>query len=192
MWVELVESRKRRIESGSESDNNFGLFFASLCQITRDQLAEWDNSARAWLRRADNVKQVQQTQLMLVCNNIDLPVNLKLDVYDNVIAGWTDSLRGMESLLSGLPQRVQDGSLLLSLSSWHIYPNMTVSKHCPVCPHKSQSRVLIYSLQILGKASVKQNDCLVPDVADIILNMESSPAHVSRGVYWCLSLSKLR
>jgi hypothetical protein len=87
---------------------------------------------------------------MLICNNLNLPVSLKLDVYQNVITGWTTSLRGLEDLLAGLPQRVQDGSLLLALSSWHLYPDIMV---CSCLRYLNQASVLML-IAMVARSSV--------------------------------------
>lgn len=94
--------------------------------LAREQLSEWDNSARAWLRRADEVKKKQQVQLTLICSNLDIPVSIKADTFENVVEGWKNALVGMENLLGGQSQRVQDGGILLALAAWHLYPNMIV------------------------------------------------------------------
>lgn len=47
-------------------------------------------------------------------------------------------------------------------------------------------------LQVLGNQRIEQNDELIPAGAELILALESSPAHSNRGIYWCLSLSHLR
>jgi hypothetical protein len=122
-----VERRKRQIDKTFEQDRaNIALLFASQCVLAREQLSEWDNSARAWLRRADEVKKKQQVQLTLICSNLDIPVSIKADTFENVIEGWKSALIGMENLLAGQSQRVQDGGILLALASWHLYPNMIV------------------------------------------------------------------
>ena len=105
--MEIVECRKRQIDQKFEQDRaNIALFFASQCILARDQLSEWDNSARAWLRRADHVKKKQQVQLTLICSNLDIPVSIKADTFESVIEGWKNALIGMENLLAGQSQRV--------------------------------------------------------------------------------------
>jgi len=48
---------------------------AAQITIDRQQLAEWDNNARAWLRSADEAMNKEQTQLMLIVNNLNITVN---------------------------------------------------------------------------------------------------------------------
>lgn len=40
---------------------------------------------------------------------------------------WTTALRAMDSLIRGMPQQVQDGASLLGISSWHLYPDISVA-----------------------------------------------------------------
>ena len=127
IWVELVE--KRKIELSQENISDFyhpGLVAAQIT-ISRDQLAAWDNSARTWLRAADQVKSLQQKQLMLIVKNISIPVDTNQgNTYRSVINAWTTALSSMEKIINGAPQRVQNGAFLLGLSSWHIYPDLEV------------------------------------------------------------------
>jgi hypothetical protein len=128
IWVEIVEARKKELLQAVDHEPlSLPALLAAQVVLDREQLAEWDNSARAWLRRADEGKRQEQTQLMLILNNLDIPVNSKLDTYSSVIFAMKTALLAMEELLEGRPQGVQDGSLLLALSCWHIYPDLIVS-----------------------------------------------------------------
>ena len=62
IWVELVAARKNEIKQGLQNNNNISTSsVVGACQdITRNDLALWDSSARAWLRRADKAKQWSQ------------------------------------------------------------------------------------------------------------------------------------
>lgn len=123
-----MTSRRQEIERGN--DHEFvpiASHFASQISVSMEQLAEWDNSARAWIRRGDDVKKKERVQQILIYNNLDVPVSVKGETYHNVLQGWTEALLGIENLLCGQSQKVQDGSLLLALSSWHLYPDMIVS-----------------------------------------------------------------
>ncbi|EMR66652.1 hypothetical protein UCREL1_6361 [Eutypa lata UCREL1] len=93
LWVELVERRKHEIMRGVQ-ETNMGIaadIMAAQQHITREQLAHWDSSARAWLQTADSAKRLQQTQLMLIINNVRLPVNSSRDPYESVITAWTSA-----------------------------------------------------------------------------------------------------
>jgi hypothetical protein len=122
----------------SEKSASLPVLLAGQCVITREQLAEWDNSARSWLRRAEQVMKKQQKQVLLICSNINLPVNARPNTYDNVMEGWKTSLRAMDNLLSGQSQMVYDGGLLLALTSWHLYPDMIVSYYYHPLRYTSQ------------------------------------------------------
>ncbi len=105
VWVELVKERKKEIERQCESGEAlpYGTLIATQQPISRSQLAEWDASARAWLRTADQAKAFQQKQLMLVIDNIDIPVNHNITVYSSVIEAWKTALQGLENLVVGMP-----------------------------------------------------------------------------------------
>ena len=173
LWVELVDRRRREIEKicTDDSPSHFALLQAAHQDIERSHLADWDASTRAWLQTADEVKQLQQTQLMVIVNNLQLPVSNNMNVYQSILESAKSALLSMESLLTGTAQRVQEGAFLLGLSAWHIYPDMVV--------HGSMIQ------------EIKQNDSLVPVGSIVILGLEASTESHS-GVYWSLPLAHLR
>ncbi len=79
----------------------------------------------------------------------------------------------VEKLTQGMPHSIVDGSVLLALSAWHIYPDMSV----------------------LGKHShfVRQDDSLVAQGGVLTLGLESalstSDDSISNGVTWSLPLA---
>ena len=173
LWVEIVACRRREIEINCTGDEakDYVLLQAAQQDLTRSNLADWDSSARAWLRTADEAKQLQQTQLMLIINNLHIPVSNNMSVYHSIIESSKNALVSMESVLKGMPQRVQSGALLLGLSAWHLYPDMVV--------HGSVTR------------KVQQRDQLVPTGTMITLGLESV-TEANMGVYWSLPLAHLR
>ncbi|KAI3325817.1 hypothetical protein HD806DRAFT_521311 [Xylariaceae sp. AK1471] len=143
-------------------------------ETSRSDLSDWDASARAWLRVADQVMTKQQTQAKLIIDNLDIPVNSKPDTYDSVIDAWASSMRQMEKLLCGIPLQVHRGDILLGLLSWHLYPDMK-------CLLKVER-------------TIRQNDPLLTDRGIITLSLEPSPrvANDCQSVYWALPLAHLR
>ena len=127
IWIELVSARKKEMqlkrEQGAQSMENY---LASLSELDRNDLAELDNSARAWIRRGDEVQVKRQTQVRLILDNMDIPVGATQSTLANVMEGWTTALIGIEALLRGESQRVHHGGLALALSSWHLYPDLEV------------------------------------------------------------------
>lgn len=99
---------------------------ASQVSLTRQQLAEWDNSARAWLGFADRARDEQQTKLKLVIDDIEQSIATKSSLYESIIDAWTVALLGMEELLKGSSQGVSHSGVILALASWHLYPNLSV------------------------------------------------------------------
>ncbi|KAH7134953.1 hypothetical protein B0J11DRAFT_425484 [Dendryphion nanum] len=172
LWVELVERRKKEIH---ESFNATGAsqvasVMAAQQVFTRDQLSAWDASARSWLQTADTVKRLQQTQLMLIINNVRMSVNANKDPYESVTKAWISAMSAMERLICGVPQRVQEGAILLAISSWHLYPNM---------------QVLTEDIK-----DVDQKDELMQNSLLTISNAGSNAS--VEGVVWSLPLSRMR
>ncbi|OCL05909.1 hypothetical protein AOQ84DRAFT_224383 [Glonium stellatum] len=174
-WVELVKEQQKDINTRLENGEAlpFGLAAAAKqLEIPRTQLADWDASARAWLRTADSIKLRQQTQLKLIPSNITLPINQQQSVFTSVIAAWTTALQTMEKLISGMPQAAQDGASLLGLSAWHLYPDMAVLGPNPI--------------------DLQMHDPLVSRGGVLTLGLCASSGHNRLGVYWSLSLAHLR
>ncbi|KAG8667522.1 hypothetical protein FPOAC1_012355 [Fusarium poae] len=176
VWVDIVTARKREIQA----DENLGgleklaLDAATRQQISREQLAQWDTSARAWLRCADEAKGIKrkQTQLLLILKNIAIAVNSITDTYKSVMQAWKSAMTLVENLLLGQPQEVRDGAILLGLSAWHLFPDLIV----------------------LGSTvtQVKQRDPLVAQGGILtvgIADTHSDQAH--RGISWSLPLASL-
>lgn len=116
IWVEIVEIRKQKLRE-REDHFDFPEIAALQATITREQLAEWDASARAWLRTADHARSKQQTQLRLIIENVDVDVSEKLNTYDSVMHAWTTAIITVDNLVAGVAQSVQNGSVLLGLSA---------------------------------------------------------------------------
>lgn len=140
--------------------------------ISRDDLATFDASARAWLSSADSAKQLQQDQLMLILKNIPSWVSTGPSTYSKVITAWKAAMQGLEDLLNNKPQQISDGTILLAISAWHIYPDL----------------IVLHSKTI--KVSFK--DPLIPAAAVITVGLESTDADVDLGIRWSLTLSHLR
>lgn len=172
LWVELVERRKEKIHEAYNATNATGISAIMAAQqlFRREQLSAWDSSARSWLQTADTTKRFQQTQLMLIINNVGLPVNTARDPYSSVITAWTSALNAVERLLNRIPQRVEDGSVLLAISSWHLYPNMHVLAE-----------------------NAKDVDLKDNLMTDSLLTLSTVRGDFTKeGVFWSLPLSRMR
>jgi hypothetical protein len=173
VWYELVMHRRKEIAGKYEEGET--LRFATLTAaaqaiISRSHLAEWDASARAWLRTADRVKSRAQKQLMLIVANLNISVSNDMAVYSSVMAAWKSALESMEKLVSGMPQATNIGPPLLALSSWHLYPDL---------------------LAIGDKeVSVRFNDALISPGGNLTIGLSTEDGE-GRGVYWSLSLAHL-
>lgn len=129
IWDQIITSRREEIahkfmDSGS-------IPFATLSAATQQpislsSLAAWDASARAWLRTADASKMKEQTQFFLIFRNLTMAINEDGRVYDSILSAWTGGLQTLEGLIDGAPHNIRDGSVLLAISAWHIYPDIMV------------------------------------------------------------------
>ncbi|KAF2719024.1 hypothetical protein K431DRAFT_229354, partial [Polychaeton citri CBS 116435] len=174
IWSELVQHRKSLLEGKVSTSGSFHTseLAASRIEITRDQLADWDASARAWVASADKVKAVQQVQLRLIMENISLPVSRKTELYPAVIDAWSKAMVALDNLILGQPQRIHSGDVLLGISAWHLYPDMAVLQ-------EQTHRVC-------------QNDELIHPGGVITIGLENRPDQAGDGIYWSLPLAHLR
>lgn len=173
IWEQILAARKRELLEFSESGAiHLQSLAAAQLSLSREQLADWDASARAWLRAADSVKKIRQKQLTLIVENLNIPVNRNMDVYASVMQAWKTAMITMDKLVGGMGHSVQDGSVLLGLSSWHLYPDLIV----------------------LGKvtAETKQGDSLIAPGGIVTIGLQGVEAHQDRGVYWSLPLAHVR
>ena len=120
--MEIVKQRSGNIlnecEGGRPAD--FRDVAAAKNALTRQQLAEWDASARAWLHAADRVKAREQKQLMLILNNIHQYIDSARGTFSSVMEAWQRSLTVFEALLNGVSQKEKRGETFLALSAWHL------------------------------------------------------------------------
>ena len=173
IWVELVDERKREIEEAFR-DNHLvseSSLLSTRQDISRQELALWDASTRAWLRSADQAKARQQNQLMLILKNINVPFSGGSSTYIRVIEAWRQAMIGLENLLHGRPQSISNGEVLLALSAWHLFPDLIV----------------------LGKetTNVKFKDALVPHSGIGTIGLRPADAS-KKAIQWSLTLSHLR
>lgn len=174
IWTELLNCRRMSLEDEFRNKGTMDMrtVVAAKQQIDRAQLAEWDASARAWLRIADIAKNLQHKQLLLILGNLDKTVNSKPVLYDSVINAWTTGMEGMEALLQGSPMMMQTGDMALALSSWHIYPDLNIVSSATKMVH--------------------QKDDLVPPSGILTIGLERHNSGSPKGLQWSLPLAHLR
>lgn len=175
IWVELVEERRKAIAQSLERDEEVSFASAAAAaqqEITRSQLADWDASARAWLQTADSIMRTKQTQLRLILENISMSMGSETKVLPSVVDKWVQTLNTMERLIKGIPQEVQDGSAIIGLAAWHIYPN----------------------IEVFGSRNVQvpMNDSLVSPGGVLTLGCSPSATSHRSGVSWSLSLDQYK
>lgn len=89
IWAELVLERKKELAAADETDPMYQHFtHLSKWSVAREQLAEWDASARSWVQAADEAMGKKEKQLRLILDNISLPVNTSPNMYQNVLQTW--------------------------------------------------------------------------------------------------------
>ncbi|CZR63730.1 uncharacterized protein PAC_13627 [Phialocephala subalpina] len=116
IWDELVVKRREDIQRQcaaaaypSKYDSDV---LATKQDISRESLAAWDASARAWVQSADQAESRRHTQLMLILDNINVPVNNEKDLFRSVTVAWFTALRAMENLAKA--------SSRLSSAPWNV------------------------------------------------------------------------
>jgi hypothetical protein len=174
IWDELVSERKREIHRKVDVGDAVPTQSLAAAQqvFTRSQLADWDASARAWLLTADDAKMREQKKLMLILKNIQLPVDNRTNVYESVTSAWMATMTALEKLLKGMPQGVHNGTVLLGLSAWHLYPDIVVFADKP--------------------SKVTFGDELMTDAGHLTIGLQSADDDGRNGIYWSLSLAHLR
>ena len=113
IWTEIIAERKRLLSSLGENDPlNMTSLAASQVRISRDQVASWDSSIRAWLLTANEAYRVSHTQLRLIIENVGVGVNAITSVYPSVVDAWRNAMTTVENLLCGQGQFTQDHPFL--------------------------------------------------------------------------------
>lgn len=171
IWIELVAERKRHIEENLDDSQLQGMAARMACQqdISRNELAKWDASARAWLLSADEVKKREKTQFKLITKDFGMFASSVSNTYASILDVWTVAMLSLQDLINGMPQKISKGALLLGISAWHIYPDLNV---------------------VGPTAYVKFKDSLVSPGGIITIGLSCSDD--DPGAKWSLSLSHLR
>lgn len=173
IWFELVECRKKQINSecdGSES-THIPQLLAAQQEITRKELAEWDSSSRAWVSLANRVKKKEHQELEPILQSLTIPVDTSVDLFTSVMRAWNIAMSTVDGLIRGMPHSV-NGAVLVAISAWHIYPDIDMFD-----PHKK---------------FITFRDPLVQPGGRLTIGLEDRMPENTSGVYWSLSLARLR
>ena len=83
-------------------------------------------------------------------------------------------MAAMEGLIEGKPHKIQNGTMILGLSSWHIYPDLVVLENRPV--------------------QVRQKDPLVRSGGVVTIAIQTDPTMEGQpeGPHWSLPLNHIR
>ena len=175
IWEELVaEQRVELAKAENAGPSPLRNAVALLLDISRDQICEWDASARAWLLAADavDVTKTKQKQIMLILENINIPVNNRIKVYGSVTHTWKAALTTMDQIIGGTAYSTQDGAVLAALASWHLYPDIVVLGNNTV--------------------DVRQHDELIHPGGVLTIGLQMDSKKSIKGLSWSLSLAHLR
>ncbi|KAF2252905.1 hypothetical protein BU26DRAFT_515325 [Trematosphaeria pertusa] len=172
IWMQLIAERKQILAS---SGNPLEYAAAKSISLTREQIASWHTSIQAWRRTADEANARRQNQLLLIINNLGIPVNTKLCLIDSVVDAWRTSMVTVDRLVSGQPQSVQTGAPLLGLAAWHLYPNMIIFGH---------GRSYRATEVLQDDPHIERGGVLTLGIQDIRRSGD--------GIYWSLPLAYLR
>jgi len=175
LWVELIQYRKRELleQCQDEMDQlkKISMDIAANQELSREELAQWDNSARSWIRTANTVKSKERRQVLLCTDTLGLHISTSAeDAYNGAMSAWVDAISAMELLIKGTPQRVRTGAIILAITAWHIYPDLTVLSK--------------------GPGVIQQNDPLVPPSGILTIDVEKGEA--GTGIVWSLPLAYMR
>jgi hypothetical protein len=174
IWAEIIDERLAELGRLDPSDPlHLSEIAAARLELSRDDLANWDASARAWLSIADGIMKKEQTQFLLLVDKTRLSVDLSAGVYKSVVQAWHNALTTIDSILNGMAHSVQDGAILLGLSSWHLFPD----------------------IHVLLKGSSKhimQHDQAARNAGILTFGLEGRSPDEDDGVRWSLPLAHLR
>ncbi|KAL4737195.1 hypothetical protein BDV11DRAFT_216830 [Aspergillus similis] len=175
LWVELVKQRQLEIESAYENNHKVSIstLFSARQDISREDLARWDNSARSWLRSANQAMTLECNQLMLITKNLQLPIVTTTSTYASVLNVWKETMIGVEALLSDQPVEISNGSLFLAFSSWYLFPDLIVLGTTP-------------------PTHVKFSDKLFPPGGKCTVRRHTVGNDHRGGIRWSLAFSHLR
>lgn len=174
IWLELVEGRREEIRDGIQNYRNISeeTAMSANIDISRNDLTQWDASARAWLQSADQAKSFQQAQLAVIAKSVRLSFSGGSSSYKDVVGSWRQALEGIERLVNGEPQEVITRAILVAFSAWHIYPDLLV--------FQSETK------------KVEFKDPLVQPGGIVTLGIQHGDDSYDHGSKWSLALSHLR
>ena len=173
LWVQLVEERRLCIRKGFTDGENVAeaAVMSTLQDISREDLAIWDASARSWLGSADQARLWQLKQLELVTKDAGIQFGSGPSTYAKIISCWQTALEGMEAFLCGLSQEITDASILVAFSAWHLFPDLLVLADEPT--------------------KVPFRDRAFPANVEGTIGLWPSNSSNDKGIKWSLTLSHL-
>lgn len=174
VWVELVTRRRADIveECDGTEISHLALKEAARQEISRTELADWDASTRAWLRCGRRTEKERHKRLQRVLSDLDISVDGSTEPYTSVVRAFNGAMQVMDNIMRGRPQSVQNGSILLALSAWHLFPDL-----------------LVYATK---EESVVFHDPLFAGAAKLTIGLSNPQPGTGEGFHWSLSLGQLQ
>ncbi|KAL8638340.1 MAG: hypothetical protein Q9228_004506 [Teloschistes exilis] len=172
---------------GRQEPQAFYATSSAKLSITREQLANWDASARAWLQAGDDANKLRRVQWKLNAGRLEKPVDTESNnVYNSVVSSWCHAMIAVDKLIQGAPHSITDGAILLALSSWHLFPDLLASSNLRQPVSQNDPLFVPGGILILGfePAQILQSPDTLPFNEDIEL--------FRGGVTWSLPLAYLR
>jgi hypothetical protein len=178
IWRELVDERKKDLIKKINSDaflvDDLGMAHPQQT-VSKEELQDWDASARAWLRAADGAQIIEKHKKKLInlVGKVHLPIGHRSQVYSGVTEAWKSALETVDKIVMGFPYSVaRDGAVLAALSAWHLYPDMVVLS--------------------TSNEAIIQNDDLIASGGVVTIGLTGNESEQGNGVFWSLSLAHLR
>lgn len=85
IWAQLVSERKKELAGVDPAEPSYERdSLTSRISIPREDLAQWEASARSWLQAADQSMEKKQKQLMLILSNIELTVSTHTRIFSKM------------------------------------------------------------------------------------------------------------
>ncbi|KAK7425326.1 hypothetical protein QQZ08_008223 [Neonectria magnoliae] len=157
--------------------------------ISRADLAKWDASARAWLRRADQSKVQFHGRFTLIMKNVKTPFVDPGSTFEKVKRGWIRAMKVLEDLLQNVPQQVPDRAVLMAISAWHLYPDLSGSHSGIGASRDSKRQLVVRSEEAYQRVSFQ--DLWVVAVGALLRQWKLPSSSIGPSIIWFKRLGEV-
>ena len=120
IWAQMHNSENLMSISSDQ------IFVCADCNTTRAELGLWDNSARSWLRSADETMVKKQMQLQALRETVNTSTSICSSTCAKVSKLWTEAIAVVNDLLCGTIPRSSTDAIPPGLHSCHLSPDPMV------------------------------------------------------------------